>query len=83
MSDQNSVHQSSTIFNLPNNLTIARIIMIPLFVAIAYWPPALGIGMPAIPDNAIARLGMLEYNDNMLRHFLLTLVFVLAAITNC
>lgn len=82
MSDQNSVHQSSTIFNLPNNLTIARIIMIPLFVAIAYWPPALGIGMPAIPDNAIARLGMLEYSDNMLRHFLLTLVFVLAAITD-
>ena len=75
-------HQSQTIFNLPNNLTIARIVMIPLFVAIAYAPPALGIGMPMIPDNAIARLGMMEYSDNMLRHFLLTLVFVLAGVTD-
>lgn len=81
MSD-NKNSTSSTIFNLPNNLTIARIAMIPLFVGIAYWPPALGIGMPMIPDNAIARLGMMEYSDNMLRHFLLTLVFVLAAITD-
>lgn len=81
MSEQN-YHQSSTIFNLPNNLTIARIVMIPLFVAIAYWPPALGIGVSAITDNAIARIGMMEYSDNMLRHFLLTLVFVLAAITD-
>lgn len=78
----NNNTQPSTIFNLPNNLTIARIVMIPLFVAIAYWPPALGIGQPAIPDNAIARLGMMEYSDNMLRHFLLTFVFVLAAITD-
>lgn len=70
------------IFNLPNNLTIARIVMIPLFVAIAYYPPALGIGVPATPDNAIARLGMLEYSDSMLRHFLLTFVFVLASITD-
>lgn len=83
MSKPNQVANSpNSIFNLPNNLTIARIVMIPLFVAIAYWPPALGIGMPAIPDNAIARLGMLEYSDNMLRHFLLTLVFILAAVTD-
>ena len=74
--------QTNSIFTLPNNLTIARIIMIPLFVGIAYWPPALGIGIPAIPDNTIARLGMLEYSDNMLRHFLLTFVFVLAALTD-
>ena len=74
--------QPSSIFNLPNNLTIARIVMIPLFVAIAYWPPALGIGMPAIPDNAIARIGMADFSDNALRHVLLTLVFVLAAVTD-
>lgn len=80
MSDNQSPAQ--TIFNLPNNLTIARIVMIPLFVAIAYAPPALGIGQPAIPDNAIARLGMMEYSDNMLRHFLLTFVFVLAGVTD-
>lgn len=71
-----------TIFNLPNNLTIARIMMIPLFVAIAYWPPALGVGGVAITDNAIARLGMLDYSDSVLRHVLLTLVFILAAITD-
>ncbi|MDO4449693.1 MAG: CDP-diacylglycerol--glycerol-3-phosphate 3-phosphatidyltransferase [Moraxella sp.] len=74
--------KSNTIFNLPNNLTIARIVMIPLFVAIAYYPPALGIGMPAISDNAIARLGMLDYSESMFRHFLLTFVFVLAAVTD-
>ena len=74
--------KSNTIFNLPNNLTIARIVMIPLFVAIAYYPPALGIGVPMIPDNAIARLGMLDYSESMFRHFLLTFVFVLAAVTD-
>lgn len=74
--------QPNRIFNLPNNLTIARIVMIPLFVAIAYWPPALGIGVAAIPDNAIARLGMMEYSDSVLRHFLLTFLFILAAITD-
>lgn len=74
--------QSNRIFNLPNNLTIARIVMIPLFVAIAYWPPALGIGVAAIPDNAIARLGMMEYSDSLLRHFLLTFLFILAAVTD-
>lgn len=77
-----SSHAKHTIFNLPNNLTIARIVMIPLFIAIAYWPPALGIGVPAITNNAIARLGMLEYSDSMLRHFLLTFLFILAAITD-
>lgn len=77
-----SSHAKDTIFNLSNNLTIARIVMIPLFIAIAYWPPALGIGVPAIPNNAIARLGMLEYSDSMLRHFLLTFLFILAAITD-
>ncbi len=71
-----------TIFTLPNNLTIARIVMIPLFVGIAYFPPALGIDTTPIPDNAIARLGMMEYSDSILRHFLLTFVFVLAAITD-
>lgn len=78
----NNKPNKTSIFTLPNNLTIARIVMIPLFVAIAYIPPALGIGVPAIPDNAIARFGMLEYSDNMLRHFLLTFVFILAAVTD-
>lgn len=73
---------SGSIFNLPNNLTIARIVMIPLFVAIAYWPPAMGIGQSAISDNAIANIGMYQFSDSLLRHFLLTAVFVLAAITD-
>ncbi len=73
-----------TIFNLPNNLTIARIVMIPIFVAIAYWPPALGIGEPAISDTAIANIGMNmeSFSDSIVRHFLLTFVFILAAFTD-
>lgn len=80
----NHSSEQPSIFNLPNNLTIARIAMIPVFVAIAYWPPALGIGVPAITDNAIANIGMNmdSFSDSMLRHFLLTFVFVLAAITD-
>lgn len=72
----------NTIFNLPNNLTIARIVMIPLFVAIAYWPPAMGINQPEISDNVIANMGMYHFSDSLLRHFLLTFVFILAAITD-
>lgn len=80
----NHSSEQPSIFNLPNNLTIARIAMIPVFVAIAYWPPALGIGVPAITDNAIANIGMNmdSFSDSMLRHFLLTFVFILAAITD-
>lgn len=70
------------IFNLPNNLTIARIVMIPLFVLIAYWPPAMGINQPKISDNVLANMGMYEFSDSLLRHFLLTFIFILAAITD-
>lgn len=81
---QNNQNNNASIFNLPNNLTIARIVMIPIFVAIAYWPPALGIGVPAISDNALANIGMNmdSFSNSMLRHFLLTFVFVLAAVTD-
>ena len=84
MTESTTTAQTTSIFNLPNNLTIARILMIPLFVAIAYWPPALGIGMPMISDNAIANLGMnIEaFSDSLFRHLLLTLLFILAAITD-
>lgn len=79
-----STPASKSVFNLPNNLTIARIVMIPLFVIIAYWPPALGIGEPMISNNAIANIGMNidTFSDSFLRHLLLTLLFVLAAITD-
>lgn len=73
---------SNPLYNIPNLLTIARILMIPVFVAIAYWPPALGIETPMIPDNVIARIGMNEFSDSLLRHFLLTFVFIVAAITD-
>jgi CDP-diacylglycerol--glycerol-3-phosphate 3-phosphatidyltransferase len=84
MTDLTPNAPTQSIFNLPNNLTIARILMIPLFVAIAYWPPALGIGVPMISNNAIANLGMsmVEFSDSTLRHLVLTLLFVLAAITD-
>lgn len=75
-------NNTATIFTLPNSLTIARVVMIPIFVFVAYWPPALGIGLPAIPDNVIARVGMNQFSDSLLRHFLLTSIFVLAAITD-
>ncbi len=71
-----------SIFNLPNNLTIARIVMIPVFVAIAYFPPAMGINQPTISDNVIANMGMYQFSESLLRHFLLTAVFVVAAITD-
>lgn len=84
MTDSTSTASTASIFNLPNNLTIARILMIPLFVAIAYWPPALGIGVPMISDNAIANIGMnMEaFSDSLFRHLLLTFLFILAAITD-
>lgn len=70
------------IFNLPNNLTLVRIGMIPLFVAIAYFPPALGIGAPLISNTAIANIGMHAMSDSVWRHLLLASVFVLAAVTD-
>ena len=33
---------SGTIWNIPNILTLARIALIPVFLLIAYWPPAIG-----------------------------------------
>lgn len=74
--------EQNSLFNLPNNLTIARIVMIPLFVIIAYWPPAMGINQPPISNNVLANIGMYQFSDSLLRHFLLTFIFVLAAITD-
>lgn len=56
--------------------------MIPVFVAIAYFPPAMGINQPTISDNVIANMGMYQFSESLLRHFLLTAVFVVAAITD-
>ena len=47
------------ILNIPNILTLARIALIPVFLLVAYWPPAIGT---AAPDG------------NMTRHILLTAI---------
>ena len=31
------------ILNIPNILTLARIALIPVFLLVAYWPPAMGV----------------------------------------
>ncbi|MHA3049329.1 MULTISPECIES: CDP-diacylglycerol--glycerol-3-phosphate 3-phosphatidyltransferase [unclassified Acinetobacter] len=55
------------ILNIPNILTIARIVLIPVFLLVAYWPPAIGVE---------------GHTGSLSRHVLLTSIFVLAAITD-
>lgn len=55
------------ILNIPNILTLARIGLIPVFLAVAYWPPAIGIA---------------EHDTDMTRHVILTAIFVVAAVTD-
>ena len=55
------------ILNIPNILTLARIALIPVFLLVAYWPPAMGV----------------NGNDaGMTRHIILTSIFVIAAVTD-
>lgn len=55
------------ILNIPNILTLSRIALIPVFLLIAYWPPAIGVA---------------GYQGGMTRHLILTAIFILAAITD-
>ncbi|WP_216937069.1 MULTISPECIES: CDP-diacylglycerol--glycerol-3-phosphate 3-phosphatidyltransferase [unclassified Acinetobacter] len=55
------------ILNIPNILTLARIALIPVFLLVAYWPPAMGFD---------------AYNPDMTRHIILTTIFVVAAVTD-
>jgi CDP-diacylglycerol--glycerol-3-phosphate 3-phosphatidyltransferase len=48
-------------------LTLARIALIPVFLLVAYWPPAIGVA---------------EQDTNMTRHIILTAIFVVAAVTD-
>lgn len=56
------------ILNIPNVLTIARIVLIPVFLLIAYWPPVVGVHG--------------SEHTVVFRHALLTAIFILAAITD-
>ena len=53
--------------NIPNILTLARIALIPVFLLVAYWPPAIGVG---------------GHEGGMTRHLILTSIFVVAALTD-
>ena len=55
------------ILNIPNILTLARIALIPVFLLVAYWPPAMGVN---------------GYDGGMTRHIILTSIFVIAAVTD-
>ena len=77
---------TGTILNIPNILTLARIGLIPVFLLIAYWPPAIGINPHSaealqqvwfnwLPESA-------RYEGNFTRHAILTGLFILAAITD-
>lgn len=55
------------ILNIPNILTLARIALIPVFLLVAYWPPAMGFDTD---------------QSDMTRHIILTTIFVVAAVTD-
>lgn len=55
------------ILNIPNILTIARIVLIPVFLLVAYWSPAIGVA---------------GHTGSLSRHILLTSIFIFAAITD-
>ncbi|MGC3818931.1 CDP-diacylglycerol--glycerol-3-phosphate 3-phosphatidyltransferase [Acinetobacter sp. G11] len=55
------------ILNIPNILTLARIALIPVFLLVAYWPPAVGVA---------------GHDANVTRHIILTAIFVIAAVTD-
>ena len=55
------------ILNIPNILTLARIALIPVFLLVAYWPPAMGGA---------------DQDGTTMRHLLLTAIFVVAAVTD-
>lgn len=58
---------SGKILNIPNILTISRVALIPVFLLLAYWPPAIGIN---------------GHSGSLARHIMLASLFALAAITD-
>jgi CDP-diacylglycerol--glycerol-3-phosphate 3-phosphatidyltransferase len=55
------------ILNIPNILTLSRVALIPVFLLLAYWPPAIGIN---------------GHSGSLTRHIILAGLFALAAITD-
>lgn len=55
------------ILNIPNTLTLSRVVLIPVFLLFTYWPPAIGIAGHA---------------GSLTRHIILASLFALAAITD-
>ncbi|EXF57543.1 CDP-diacylglycerol--glycerol-3-phosphate 3-phosphatidyltransferase [Acinetobacter sp. 1294596] len=55
------------ILNIPNILTLARIGLIPVFLLVVYWPPAMQVS---------------GHESSMTRHIILTAIFILAAVTD-
>ncbi|TCM71039.1 CDP-diacylglycerol--glycerol-3-phosphate 3-phosphatidyltransferase [Acinetobacter calcoaceticus] len=62
-----STMTTGRILNIPNILTLARIALIPVFLIVAYWPPAIGVG---------------GHEGGMTRHLILTAIFIVAALTD-
>lgn len=58
---------TGSILNIPNILTLARIGLIPVFLLVVYWPPAMQVS---------------GHESSMTRHIILTAIFVLAAVTD-
>ena len=58
---------TNKILNIPNILTLSRVALIPVFLLISYWPPAIGIA---------------GHSGSFTRHLVLASLFALAAITD-
>jgi CDP-diacylglycerol--glycerol-3-phosphate 3-phosphatidyltransferase len=55
------------ILNIPNILTLSRVALIPVFLLISYWPPAIGIA---------------GHTGSLTRHIVLASLFALASFTD-
>lgn len=71
-----SVFMAPHLYSLPNLLTMARVLMIPVFVAIAYWPPVIGVDAQRLSASEVFT------GESSVRYLVLAVLFVLAALTD-